>query len=78
MIEKIYGAILVDRVRKVTEGLSEDVQGGFRAGRGFVDQIFTLNQIREKAREKYVECTWVLWTWRKHMIMPIGKYYGKY
>ena len=30
----------------------EDEQGSFRAGRGFVDQIFTLKQIGEKAREK--------------------------
>ena len=27
-------------------------KGGFRAGRGCVDQIFTLKQIGEKAREK--------------------------
>ena len=30
----------------------DDEQGGFRAGRGFVDQIFTLMHIGEKAREK--------------------------
>ena len=34
----------MDRVRRVTEG--------FRLGRGCVDQIFTLNYIDEKAREK--------------------------
>ena len=33
-------------------GLSDDEQRGFRAGRGYVDQIFTLKQIGEKAREK--------------------------
>ena len=27
-------------------------KGGFRAGRGYVDQIFTLKQIGEKAQEK--------------------------
>ena len=27
-------------------------KGGFRLGRGYVDQIFTLTQIGEKAREK--------------------------
>ena len=52
MVGKIYGGILVDRVRKATEGLIGDVQGGFRAGRGCVDQIFTLKQIAEKAKEK--------------------------
>ena len=33
-IGKIYAGILVDRVRRVTEGLSEDEQGGFRSGMG--------------------------------------------
>ena len=32
--------------------LIEDEQGVFRAGRGFVDQIFTLNQVDDKARKK--------------------------
>ena len=36
----------------MNRGLIEDDQGGFRAGRGCVDQIFTLKQIGEKAREK--------------------------
>ena len=52
MVGKIYAGILVDRVHKVTEALIDDEQGGFRAGRGFEDQIFNLNQIGEKAREK--------------------------
>ena len=34
------------------EGLTDEEQGGFRAGRECVDQIFTLNQIGEKAWEK--------------------------
>ena len=36
----------------MTGGLIDDEQGGFRAGRGCVDQIFTLKKIVEKAREK--------------------------
>ena len=52
MIRKIYVGILVDRVHKVTEGLIDDEQGKFRAGRGCVDQIFTLKQIGEKTWEK--------------------------
>ena len=38
----------MDRIRKVTEGLIDDEQGGFRKGRGCVDQILTLKQIVEK------------------------------
>ena len=36
----------------MTEGLIDDEHGGFRAGRGCVDQSFTLKRIGEKAREK--------------------------
>ena len=50
MVGKIYAGILVDRVRRVTGGLADHEQGGFRAASGCVDQIFTLKQIGEKAR----------------------------
>ena len=42
MVQNIYAGILVDRVRKVTEGLIDDEQGTFRERMGCVDQIFTL------------------------------------
>ena len=52
VVEKIKAGIIVDRVRRVTGGLISDEQGGFRTGRGCVDQIFSLRQIGEKGREK--------------------------
>ena len=33
----------------MTGGLIDDDQGGFRAGRGYVEQIFTLKQMGVKA-----------------------------
>ena len=42
VVGKIYAGILIDRVRRVTWGLIDDEQGGFRVGREGVDQIFTL------------------------------------
>ena len=42
VVGKIYVGIIIDRDHKVTEGLIDDEQGEFRAGRGCVDQIFTL------------------------------------
>ena len=36
----------------MAEGLIDDEQGGFRAGEGCADQIFTLKQTGEKPREK--------------------------
>ena len=52
VVGKIYAWILVSRVRRVTAGLIEDKQWSFRAGKGCVDQIFTLKQIGEKVIEK--------------------------
>ena len=52
VVGKIYAGILIDRVRRVTGGLIDDEQGGFREGRWYVHQIFTLKQKCEKAREK--------------------------
>ena len=52
VVGKIYAGILVDRVSKVTGDLIDNEQGCFRAGRGCVDQIFTLKQIGEKAQDK--------------------------
>ena len=37
VIEKIYAGILVNRFRRMIEGLINEEQIGFRAGRGFVD-----------------------------------------
>ena len=36
------------------EGLTNDEQGGFRAGKESLDQIFILKQMGEKALEKSV------------------------
>ena len=36
----------------MTGSLIDDEQGDFRAGRGYVNQIFALKEIGEKAQEK--------------------------
>ena len=48
MVGKIYAGILVNRVHRVTGGLIGNEQGGFRVGRGCVDQIFIVKHIGEK------------------------------
>ena len=45
VVRKVCAGILVDKVHRVTGGLIDDKQRGFRAGRGCVDQTFTLKQI---------------------------------
>ena len=46
VVGKIFKGILEDRARRVTGGLIDDEQGGFRSGKGCVDQIFTLKADR--------------------------------
>ena len=49
---KLYGKILIGRVRSRTDvGLDEE-QCGFRTGRGCVDQVYSLKCILEKMSEK--------------------------
>ena len=58
---KIYAGILLHRVRRVTESLMDDEQGGFRSGSGYVDKIYTLiGGIGERVREKNAKCIWLL------------------
>ena len=52
VVGKIYVVILVDRVCSVTQGLIDDEQGGFRVGRGYLNHIFKLREIGEKAQKK--------------------------
>ena len=47
---KVYGRLVIERVRKLTEASVRDEQGGFRKSRGCVDQVFMLNVC-----EKYLE-----------------------
>ena len=76
VVGKIYAGILV--VCRVNGGLTDDEQGGFKAGRGCVDQIFTLKQIGKNARgKKRCVCVWVSYIWRRHMIGLIGKLCSK-
>ena len=55
-VGKIYSEILVDKLIRVTEDFIEDEQGGFRSGKVFVDQIFSLKQIsmRENMKDVWV------------------------
>ena len=74
MVGKIDAWILVDRVHKVTEGLTDNEKGGFRAGRGCVDQIFTLKQIGEKTWEKKFRVCWFYGPGERYTIGSIGRY----
>ena len=48
VVGKVYGRVLINRIRDKTESVIAEVQSGFRRGRGCVDQIFIVRQICEK------------------------------
>ena len=52
VVGKVYGRVLINRIRDKTENVIAEVQGGFRRGRGCTDQIFTVRQICEKCLGK--------------------------
>ena len=45
VVGKVYGRVLINRIRDKTENVIAEVQGGFRRGRGCTDQIFIVRQI---------------------------------
>ena len=49
---KVYGRIIIERVRVLTEGMIGEEQCGFRSGRGCVDQVFVMKQMSEKFVDK--------------------------
>jgi len=53
---KVYGKILIRRVQEITNGKVSEEQGGFRTGKGCVDQIFNMRMVIEKmlAKDKKV------------------------
>ena len=48
VVGKVYGRILINRIRDKTENVIAEVQSGFRKCRGCIDQIFIVRQICEK------------------------------
>ena len=52
VVGKVYGRILINRIRDKTEGAISEVQSGFRRGRGCADQIFIVRQLCEKYLRK--------------------------
>ena len=52
VVGEVFARVLNDRVKGLTEGSVMDEQGGFRSGRGCLDQIFAVKQVIEKMIEK--------------------------
>ena len=48
VVGKVYGRMLINRIRDKIENVIVEVQSGFRRGRGCTDQVFIVRQICEK------------------------------
>ncbi len=48
----VYGKVIIERVQQLTEEKIGEEQGGFRKGRGCVDQIFCFRMVVEKILTK--------------------------
>ncbi len=60
VVGKVYGRVLVERIRCGTESMVGEEQSGFRKGRGCVDQVFVVRQVCEKYLRKGKEVFWAL------------------
>ncbi len=49
---KVHGKVIIERVQQLTEDKISEEQGGFRNGRGCVDQIFSSRMAVEKILAK--------------------------
>ena len=49
---KVYGRVLTERLMEVTEGKVSEDQGGFKKGKGCIDQIFAIKIMGEEYLEK--------------------------
>ena len=52
VVGEVFASVLNDRVKGLTEEGVIDEQGGFRSGRGCLDQIVAVKQVIEKMIEK--------------------------
>ena len=65
----MYGTVLIEKVRCITETIIGEEQCGFRRSRECVDQVFMVRQLSErfvsKGKRLHVSC------------MDLGKAYGR-
>ena len=58
VVGKLYGRVLIKRIRESTDGAIGEEQCGFRSGRGCADQIFAVRQVCEKYLAKGKDVFW--------------------
>ena len=77
VVGKLFGRVLIKRVRARTECAIGEEQCGFRQGRGCMDQVLLQGRcvkIISQMGKMYSEH---LWTWKRHTILSIDMVCGR-
>ena len=71
VVGKLYGRVLIKRVKAETECEIGEEQCGFRQGRGCLNHVFAVRQVCEKYLANGKDVFWALWIWKRPMILSI-------
>ena len=74
VVGKLFGRVLIERIRARSECAIGEEQCGFWQHRGCMDQVFAVRQVCEKYLANGKD---VLWIWKRHMIRSICMVCGR-
>ena len=77
VVGKLFGRVLIKRVRAGTKCAIGEEQCGFGQGRGCMDQVFAVRQVCEKYLEMGKMYSGLLWIWKRPMIVSIDMVCGR-
>ena len=73
-VGRLYGRVLLKRVRAGTECAIVEDQCGFRQGRGCMDQVCAIRQVCESIKQMEKMYSGHLWIWNRHMVQSLAWY----
>ena len=77
VVGKLFGRVLIKRVRAGAECAIGVEQCGFRQGRGCMDQVFAVRQVCEKYLANGKMYSGLLWIWKRPMTLSIDMVCGR-
>ena len=77
MVGKLYGRVLIKRVRAATKSAIGEGQRGFGQGRGCIDQVFAVRWVCEKYLADWKMYSVRLWIWKSRMIRSTDMVCGR-
>ena len=77
VVGKLFGRVLIKRVRAGTECATREEQRGFRQGRGCMDQVFAVRRVCEKYLANGKDVFWAFIDLEKAMIISIDMVCGR-